>query len=298
MRRLPARSRAGRCGLDFSGRILALPSPPCLIRSEWRFAFNFVVFRCNHFGFYGLTDRRGTAQSAVAHRFGAAVRAAQQAICAPSVDGMAMDTGLYRVQTTGLSGLAGIIGSYSAAPAKTAAKYLPSKLIWLSAVLIVASGAWLVLSGSASNTTATGQPEPVRFATASTSQPVQSPATDTMQDGSSPTPQVTPEEAIAPVETSPVDGLKISSQSWRRGGLGSKALVTLTLRNANEYAVKDIEIFCSFARRDGSHLTDRKRVIRDTVSMRSQKTFARMHVGFVNVNADQAKCSLVAASPV
>jgi type IV pilus biogenesis protein CpaD/CtpE len=45
-------------------------------------------------------------------------------------------------------------------------------------------------------------------------------------------------------------------------------------------------------------LTDRKRVIHDTVSMRSQKTFARMHVGFVNVNANQAKCSLVAASPV
>src|SRR5260370_2502150 len=48
--------------------------------------------------------------------------------CAPSVDGMAMDTGLYRVQTTGLSGLAGIIGSYSAAPPKTAAKPFPSKL--------------------------------------------------------------------------------------------------------------------------------------------------------------------------
>src|SRR5260370_18410476 len=151
------------------------------------------------------------------HCFGAAKRAAQQAICAPSVDGMAMDTGLYRAGTTGLPGIAGIIGSYSAAPAKPAAKYLPSKLIWLSAVLIVASGAWLVLSGSSTNTTATVQPEPVRFATASTSEPVQSPATDTVQDGSSLTPQVTPEEAIAPVETSPVDGLKISSHSWRRG---------------------------------------------------------------------------------
>jgi hypothetical protein len=99
-------------------------------------------------------------------------------------------------------------------------------------------------------------------------------------------------------ETAPVDRLKISSQSWRRGGLGSKALVTFTLRNDNDYAVKDIEIFCSFARRDGSHLTDRRRVIRDTVNMKSRRTFARMHVGFININADQAKCSLVAASQV
>jgi hypothetical protein len=95
---------------------------------------------------------------------------------------------------------------------------------------------------------------------------------------------------------SPLDGLRISSQSWRRGGLGSKALVTFTLRNANDYAVRDIEISCTFARRDGSHLTDRKRVINQAVEMKSRKTFTRVHVGFVNVNADKAKCALVAAS--
>ena len=95
---------------------------------------------------------------------------------------------------------------------------------------------------------------------------------------------------------SPLDGLKIASQSWRRGGLGSKELVTLTLRNANDYAVKDIEIACAFARRDGSHLTDRRRVIPDTVNMKSRKRYAGMLVGFVNVNANKAKCSLATAS--
>ena len=82
-----------------------------------------------------------------------------------------------------------------------------------------------------------------------------------------------------------------------KGWAGSKALVTLTLRNGNDYAVKDIEIFCAFTRRDGSHLTDRKRVINpDTVNMKSRKTYARMLVGFVNINANKAKCSLVTAS--
>jgi hypothetical protein len=96
-------------------------------------------------------------------------------------------------------------------------------------------------------------------------------------------------------EPAGLDRLKISSQTWRRGGLGSKALVTFTLRNDNDYAVKDVEIVCAFARRDGSHLTDRSRVLAETVSMKSRKTFARVPVGFVNVNADQAKCSLVTA---
>jgi hypothetical protein len=104
--------------------------------------------------------------------------------------------------------------------------------------------------------------------------------------------------AIAPEQTAPIDGLRISSQSWRRGGLGSKALITFTLRNGNDYAVRDIEIACAFSRRDGSHLTDRTRTIHDVVNMKSRKTFARLHVGFVNVNADKAKCSLIAASHI
>jgi hypothetical protein len=106
-----------------------------------------------------------------------------------------------------------------------------------------------------------------------------------------------PPETVAPAE-SPLDGLKIISQSWRRGGLGSKALVTFTLRNANDYAVKDIEIACSFVRRDGSHLTDRRRIIPDTVNMKSRKRYAGMLVGFVNVNANKAKCSVVTASRI
>ena len=214
----------------------------------------------------------------------------------PSDDGMAMDTGLFRVEMTGLSRLAGIIGSFSAGPQRTAVKPFRSKLVCLPAVVIVGAGAWMLLSGSASNPAETAQREPVRLATAASTEPAPSSATDAVQQGSV-NPPATPGEA-APAETSPLDGLKISSQSWRRGGLGSKALVTFTLRNANDYAVKDIEIFCSFARRDGSHLTDRTRVIHDTVNTKSQKTFARMLVGFVNINANQAKCSLLAASPV
>jgi hypothetical protein len=221
-----------------------------------------------------------------------------------AVGGMTMDTGLYRIESTGLAGIArvaGINASFSGWPEKTPTNYLNSKFIWLPAVLIAGLGAWMLLSGSASNT---AESEPVRLATAATAEPVQSPATDAAQGGSAPqdgslvNPVTTPVEAITPVETAPVDGLKISSQSWRRGGLGSKALVTFTLRNGNDYAVKDIEIFCSFARRDGSHLTDRKRVIHETVNMKSRRTFARMHIGFVNINANQAKCSLVAASHI
>jgi hypothetical protein len=130
---------------------------------------------------------------------------------------------------------------------------------------------------------------------AETAPAVMAPATAPAQDASF---NPATAEAITPEETAPVDGLKISSQSWRRGGLGSKALITFTLRNGNDYAVKDIEIACAFSRRDGSHLTDRARTIHEVVNLKSRKTFARLHVGFVNVNADKARCFPVAASHI
>jgi hypothetical protein len=187
------------------------------------------------------------------------------------------------------------------------------KLILLSAIVIAGVAAWMIFPGRSD-----AQNEPV-----AASMPAVAPAQDTsgrdivsLESATAPidpapatqvqaaavvptdTPvarAAVPPEA-APAEKSPLEGLKISRQSWRRGGLGSKALITLTLRNRNDYPVKDIEVACAFARRDGSHLTDRKRVIGDIIEMKSRKTYAGMLVGFVNINADRAKCSLVTAS--
>jgi hypothetical protein len=166
--------------------------------------------------------------------------------------------------------------------------------------------AWMVLSGASSAKSQSVNPSVTAAvpAVASEKTALRDSVPTPAPDPATPAPPAASADQSAapapspPVEASPLDGLKISSQSWRRGGLGSKALVTFTLRNYNDYAVKDIEIACAFNRRDGSHLTDRTRLIRDTVDMKSRKTFARMHIGFVNINASQAKCSLVAASRI
>lgn len=166
------------------------------------------------------------------------------------------------------------------------------RLVLLPVVVIGGLATWMALSGPSD-----AESEPVAVA---------SPGATATQDPSllnpAPTPTqstlATPMDIAEPAEKAPVDGLKISSQSWRRGGLGSKALVTLTLRNDNDYPVKDIAIACAFARRDGSHLTDRTRIIHDTVNTKSRRTFARMLVGFVNITANRAKCSLVAADRI
>jgi hypothetical protein len=220
---------------------------------------------------------------------------------------MTMDIDLHRIESTGLAELAGITGlsgDFSDHPEPPAGKITPKivrpGLIWSSAVLVAGLGAWTLLSGGPGENAAASRPVGLVTAAAPTPEPVQPLPENSVANAVRAGSQIDPAtaEAITPEQPAPVDGLRILSQSWRRGGLGSNALVTLTLRNRNDYAVKDIEISCAFTRQDGSHLTDRTRMIPDTVGNKRRKKFARMHVGFVNVNADKAKCALVAASHV
>ena len=92
-----------------------------------------------------------------------------------------------------------------------------------------------------------------------------------------------------------VDGLTLLRQSLRRGGLGSKALMTLTIRNSNDYPVNHIQLLCSFRSQDGRYVTERRRLIDGVVRPNSRRTFRHMMVGFVSVNANRAKCSLLSA---
>jgi len=147
-------------------------------------------------------------------------------------------------------------------------------LFWASTVIVVDLGVWVLAP-------AHGQPVRQDLVAVQSEPAVAEP-------GPAPT-------VVRTQDAAEVDRLRISSQTWRRGGLGSKALVTFTLRNDNDYPVKDVEVSCSFNGGDGSHLMDLTRVLRDTVNGKSRKTFARVLVGFISINASQAKCSLVAA---
>jgi len=192
--------------------------------------------------------------------------------------------------------MAGKVKSWPGQYGKYGRSHLATQAVVLLPVMAIAGlSAWTIGSSAKGQSVAARLP----VLAAITSQLAPAPAVVEANQQSAPPAGAPPDAAASPTGTPALNGLKISSQSWRRGGLGSNALVTFTLRNNNDYAVKDIEIACAFSRRDGSHLTERKRVIPDAVvDMRSRRTFARMHVGFVNINATTAKCALVAASRV
>lgn len=215
-----------------------------------------------------------------------------------------MGTGLYRLLWRRFGGIGFSFGDHDKGGASLG---LISGLIGMVVVLVVLIGvvAWLMMSVEDGESADGDLPHPAGEATSSIA--TSPPATQAgPTQGMAASPATASQAALdavtddrpATTEPSPIEGLRIGAQSWRRGGLGSKALVTFTLRNNNPYPVKDIEIACAFSRRDGSHLTDRKRVVPGAVRPRSRKTFASVHVGFVNVNASKAKCILVAASKI
>jgi hypothetical protein len=202
-----------------------------------------------------------------------------------------MTDGFFNIDSTGITGHVSLAwGHHSDRADEMPTGNLRTAIGWLPIAVIVVAASWLLSSYIERQAPA----RPVHLATVAKSVSVAS----TVGMAKEPSFDPAISEAIVPAQPAPVDRLKIASQSWRRGGLGSNALVTMTLRNDNSYAVKDIDISCAFTRPDGSHLTDRSRLVSDVVNMKSRKTFARLHVGFVNVNAAKAKCSLVAASHV
>ena len=205
-----------------------------------------------------------------------------------------MTDGFLNLDSTGISEHANLgWENHSDRADSMSANDLRTAVGWLPIALIVAVAGWIGLSYAWEQATT----KPIRLASAVVqAKPV---ATDaTVGLAKEPLFNSLTSEAIVPEQPAPVDRLTISSQSWRRGGLGSKAFVTLTLRNDNGYAVKNVDIACAFSRPDGSHLTNRSRTIGDVINMKSRKTFVRLHVGFVNVNAAKAKCLPVSASHI
>ena len=100
-----------------------------------------------------------------------------------------MDSGLYRIEATGLAGLAklpglpGLGGDFSGRPATAPVNTFTPRFVGVLAVLIAGLGAWVLLSGYASNK---AEGEPVHLVTATATEPVQPSVPGNAEEGSLP----------------------------------------------------------------------------------------------------------------
>src|SRR5450756_519395 len=109
----------------------------------------------------------------------------------------------------------------SGGPGKIPVRTLGIQALVLAAIAAIGCLTWILPYGpSDAQNQAVSAPPPVMTSEQDTS--LLNPAiTPTQATLAAPADEARPAEAITPEETAPVDGLRISSQSWRRGGLGS-----------------------------------------------------------------------------
>jgi hypothetical protein len=117
---------------------------------------------------------------------------------------------------------------------ETAKKAYRITVIALPAILISGFGTWFLLSGLDRSD---AEPSPQLTLAVANDEPQAAPSA--LQ------PETVPQQAAA----QPMSRLRILRQSFSRGGLGSKALVTFTLRNDNDFAVRDLKSCANSAAR-------------------------------------------------
>lgn len=108
--------------------------------------------------------------------------------------------------------------------------------------------------------------------------------------------KVRAEAALAEMRRNPIDRMEIETPSWKTGGFGSVAIMTVRVSNSNDFEVKDIAISCRFSANSGTVLNERSYTIYETIKPKSKRTFKDLNVGFINSQAARGGCSLASAS--
>jgi hypothetical protein len=93
----------------------------------------------------------------------------------------------------------------------------------------------------------------------------------------------------------PATRMTMPSFTWKIGGFGSIGIVTVTIENGNDFAVKDIGIRCTFDGKSGTQLSAASHTIFDTIKAKSRQTFREVNIGFINSQSARAGCSVETA---
>jgi hypothetical protein len=93
----------------------------------------------------------------------------------------------------------------------------------------------------------------------------------------------------------PADRLTIKSMNWSLAGFKNVGLVSVTIENSNDFAVKDVGIRCNFSGKSGTQLSTNDHVIFDTIPAKTKKAFKEVNVGFINNQSASAICNIETA---
>jgi roadblock/LC7 domain-containing protein len=93
----------------------------------------------------------------------------------------------------------------------------------------------------------------------------------------------------------PADRMTIKGMTWSLGGFKNVGVVSVTIENSNDFAVKDFGIRCQFSGKSGTQLSANNHIIFDTIPAKTKKAFKEVNVGFIDSQSATASCNVETA---
>jgi hypothetical protein len=88
------------------------------------------------------------------------------------------------------------------------------------------------------------------------------------------------------------NNVKLTKTDWRKSGFGTVMVATLRFHNANDVAVKDVEVLCNQYGPSGTQIGTTVRTIYRTFPPKADTTVEDFSMGFIHIQSASAGCKV------
>jgi hypothetical protein len=89
-----------------------------------------------------------------------------------------------------------------------------------------------------------------------------------------------------------IGAIKIEKWSWKKAGFNNVMIGTFTIKNANDFVIKDIVLNCQHYAPSGTLIDSNVRTIYQAIKPKSSITIKDFNMGFVHSQAVKSSCSI------
>ncbi|HEX3117195.1 MAG TPA: hypothetical protein VHQ48_17130 [Bradyrhizobium sp.] len=89
-----------------------------------------------------------------------------------------------------------------------------------------------------------------------------------------------------------IAAIKIEKWSWKKGGFDSVMIGTFTIKNSNDFGVKDIVLNCEHFAPSGTLIDSNTRTVYQSIKPKSSITVRDFNMGFLHTQATRSSCSV------
>ena len=96
----------------------------------------------------------------------------------------------------------------------------------------------------------------------------------------------------------PGERLTMVSFSWKIGGFGVVGSATVTIDNANDFPVNDIDVRCEFSGKSGTQLSTSQKTIFVAIPAKAKRTFKDVNMRLIHSQSTKTYCRVETAKRV